>query len=220
MASQSETSQQWYEEVSRGKLRTFGTGSPYWYRGKFLFHHDEPIARLENKLDGGVLLIVKHTKWVPVVTGKKIKVLSSGFTYERNEGVPRLHVWDIGVRTAYEGEETVEGPHLWKLIHWQLQASLDARAGHADRLTPAQASEWGHNHITMWHSAWNDAQQHLVLLRQAWPEAPDLRSVGAYITEVIETKAAKYNDPKAVEKRERSKARKQMKDALGLAAED
>lgn len=213
----------WYQAVQQGRAddlfpdkETFeGSLMP---RGKWVFQSSKPIARLE-KGESGKLFLFTTLDYLGIMTGETVPH-PNGFAYQTPVYAECFHVDDIGRRTRYE-EEIVEGEQLIQLMNRQLIAKtkwwMKNYARHTAKSYDNNPAMRGY-HISQIEY---EVGRYNLFRREFCPGGEYPFGVGnewdpvLMIKREIDLKMAKFNHPKAVEKRERAKARRLLDKALG-----
>jgi len=218
MASRDKTVKAWYQAVTTGKMGQSARSSTYWYRDKFLYHLAAPVARLEKALDGSWHFIINNndSAYIYLQVGTETYQNSAGQTYQRAAYLNRVDIFDIGKRTEFKDEPVLEGGEwhlyvLWQLKHKMLDMLDVARASAVKAYIDYPFAKDRQLEMTNRYYAEHELYRGLFC-----PHLPKLVSCAAEVEEIINSKINAYNDPKAIERRERAKARKLAVEALGL----
>ena len=197
--------ERWVANVTCGKQYK---GEPHssnkrtWFRGNLLFYYAEPVGRLEPTLSGG---------WI---------ILQSSRVIHIDADIPIIDVESIGVdRNAHGDVVTVVGMLTGDALHQHVRESFVERFDEMVNRSRNLAIDLLSN--PTWveglrKGASNVDKQWSLYRAKMAPRLARLPSVAAAVEAEIERRLTEYNDPKAVEKRLRKKARRIAIKALGI----
>jgi hypothetical protein len=210
MADQLSRQHDWVRNVIHGeKHREKYSTDAYWFSGDVFFKHEEAVMRLLPTTDGKWLVLRQNSHWGQVFDDNKV-----GFDGKpRSNMLPALTFHSIGVHHPYHGGK-LEGVELHRFMHWQQVGRLESVIEAAKTTAIKTLDEYSGNALVGMAEKYE--QDHFEYRSKLAPDLPDLPTYHVRIRKLIDDRLAKYRDPKAVEQRERNKARTIAKKALGL----
>jgi hypothetical protein len=178
----------------------------YWWRGPIWYDGAIPCTRFVQGARGRWFLLTKHTG--PTIRAKDF-----------NNSYSRLVVPDIGVFSRYEDDWLPEADMHERLRYIMLQQVREFTElrieCHTDKTIAEQPMTVSSNRaqLSQLYIKYEDYAKHFDL---GWGKLPGMYMDG--FDEAVRIKAGRWNDPDAVRRRERAKARKLASKALDLDA--
>jgi hypothetical protein len=211
MADYTSRSDDWAKNVIHGaKHRERYSNDTYWFRGNVFFCHDDAVMRLEKTIAGDWMVLKQQKHWLGVydfIDGRPK-------TYPLPPALPSLTFQSIGVHYSYGEGGVMRGETLHWFMHRQMMCELNQTVRWAEEMPIKRLDEYGAGALkTMVEKRVQDHYEYRHKFCQDLPEMPDYTK---QVTDLLDRRLAKYNDPKAVAQRARNEARATAKKALGL----
>lgn len=218
MASKDTVTAAWYAANLAGNAGESARSSTYWYRGKFLFHDDTPVARLEKSPVNQLWHLFNRREgqhYVSVTVGSE-PFQQGSKTYKRAVYLNRFAIHDIGLRTPYATEPVEEGVNWQLLTLWQLEQEHLSWLTAVTKVAVGSYIDYPHQKENNVHQCRKAYEEYENFHRLFAPHRPTIEDRSPEVREIIDSRINKYMDPKRVEQRQRAKARKLLAEALEL----
>ncbi len=176
----------------------------YWWRGPIWYDGNIPCSRFVQGVRGRWFQLIKHTG--PLTSDKDL-----------NNRFQRLVVPDIGVFSRYEDDWLPEADMHERIRYILLQQVREYTELRIETHTDKTIAEMAHiassqrAQLSQLYLKYEDYSKHFGL---DWGKLPTMYMEG--FDEAVRVKTNRWKDPDAVRRRERAKARKLAKEALGL----